>query len=176
MKTTEMLMDEHKTIIKKLKELGELLIAPLVSDSITKIEMLMAFFTDFADTYHHQKEEKIYFKWMESKDENLKYGPLRCMLEEHESGRALIQQAKKAIIEFKELPNLKKESEIVGLLNQFGVMLLHHIEKEDKILYQMAEQLNEIDNDGDSMMLESFHQTNQKNNQIANEYQYVYTA
>lgn len=45
------------------------------------------FVRNFADKYHHKKEEKKLFDKMTELDENLRNGPIMGMLLEHDIGR-----------------------------------------------------------------------------------------
>ena len=88
MKTTQILMNEHQVILKELSELNSL----LKQDHLENHKLLrsIGFIQEYADNYHHAKEEEIYFKWMIEKNPSFKNGPIHCMLDEHDKGRIFI--------------------------------------------------------------------------------------
>jgi len=67
-------------------------------------------------------------------------GPIAVMLIEHEQGRQLVRRLR-AAGEKADQPWTKEEaSEVVQAARQFIAMLGAHIQKEDNILYPMAQQ------------------------------------
>ena len=160
MKCTEILMKEHDLILERLGGLSGALDQPLTG-SVKDIEDILSFITEYADAYHHAKEEEIYFKWMIEKEPGIEHGPIHCMLGEHNQGRELVS---KAISDLELFKNGKSEVEegLKDNLRAFVRLLTDHINKENQVLYMMAEQLNERTQDGDVKMLESFNMVEEK--------------
>lgn len=142
MTSTEILKHEHKIILlvlgaaereaKSIQDTGK-----LYSDRVPK---MLDFFKNFADRCHHAKEEKLLFVKMQEKGIPKDSGPIAVMLKEHEEGR----QRVKAIAEA--LPQAQKGaiSAIVTVkdnLSAYVELLRTHIEKEDNVLYPMADRL-----------------------------------
>ena len=140
MMPTDELMAEHRVIERMLG---------IVSNACDRLEKgeevdqeLFAgaadFFRNFADRCHHGKEEKLLFEKMQERGMSGEVGPIAVMLREHEDGRAHVRkmaELSKKKIEGKVKTNLVKEARVyVELLSQ-------HIQKEDHILYPMAEQM-----------------------------------
>jgi hemerythrin-like domain-containing protein len=161
MKTTDILMNEHQIILKNLDELKILLDEKLI-EKIHSIENKIKFIQVYADHFHHAKEEDIYFPWMKSKNSDLEHGPLHCMLDEHDQGRAMVQLASLKLEEYKKTKNENALTEVKNTLLPFIYLLQSHIHKEDEILYRIAEQLNDHFGDGDSQMLAQFLEVGEK--------------
>lgn len=158
MRSTEILMQEHQIILQRMSQLEEDLVNPL-EDNVEIIKLHCQFIVDFADQYHHAKEEEIYFKWMLSKQPQLELGPIKCMLNEHETGRNFVRAAIEAIAEF-ETGKFESEKVAKQNLSEFVRHITMHIQKEDDILYKMAESIDSQVGDGDCKMLESFRKIN----------------
>lgn len=157
MKTTDILMQEHQVILRRLVALIVDLEMPL-AESQGRVREHLWFIQHYADEFHHGKEEDIYFAWMKQKmalagrDEEADKGPLGCMFKEHEIGRDLVRAAKVALDGFADDPAL--EELVKRNLTDFIQMLSDHIYKEDHVIYQMAEELD--DGAGDQEMLPAF--------------------
>ncbi len=112
----------------------------------------MEFIQVFADKCHHGKEEDLLFKEMEAAGFPRDRGPVGVMLHEHEQGRGYVRNMKDGVAKLKAgdkksaLVIAKNAMDYVSLLSQ-------HIEKEDNILYPMAEdrlpeaKLKELENE-----------------------------
>lgn len=155
MKTTDILTKEHQIILKNLQELN-LLLSKNLHEEISGVEKKIKFIQVYADQFHHAKEENIYFPWMKSKNADLQQGPLHCMLDEHEQGRSLIKMASLKLDEYKKTGNNSALIKMKEKLLIFITLLQNHIQKEDEILYKIAEQLNDSFADGDLLMLDQF--------------------
>ena len=144
MKTTQILMNEHaiiKTYIRKV--MNDLPTFSLADSHLAQDGF--DFFENYADKFHHSKEENIYFKWMGEKNEMLLEQPLGSLCKEHETCRKALQTAKSALKQ-QDLATYNKQ------ITSFCETLYDHIEKEDNVLYQMAEEINDVTDDGDPLM------------------------
>jgi len=137
-KALEVLYSEHE-IIKSVINYREKLTALSKSDSVKYkniITGLIGFFRNYADKFHHYKEEKLLFPLMCKKNEILKDSIIEEMLDNHQNFRKLVKSIESAV----ESGNYEESSR---LLNQYTEMLLDHIAVEDDELFQMAETLFE---------------------------------
>jgi hemerythrin-like domain-containing protein len=160
-----MLMEEHVVILNALLEI-ESLLQKDIADVTDQLFFYFDFIQEYSDDYHHGKEEGIYFKWMAENDESLKNGPIHCMTREHDQFRALTQQSKKNLLAYLDCPEDKTaqksyQENCYNLMESFISSLRNHIQKEDQILYQMAERLNLEVGDGDQIMLDQFYELNE---------------
>jgi hemerythrin-like domain-containing protein len=159
MKAIEILVNEHVSILKMIEITKTMLNNTDTTSEINieHVEKVIDFIKNFADKYHHLKEEDILFMEMERHGMPRENGPIGVMLIEHDQGRAYIKQAIEAIDKFKlgdisSLPQIRK-----NLLN-YCSLLTDHIYKEDHILYPMAE--NFIPENILKTMAEDFEESN----------------
>jgi len=68
MDAIDLMMDEHKYILRGLKIFRKLSLEILKSDSVdfASFEKMILFVRNFADKHHHNKEEVVLFKKMET--------------------------------------------------------------------------------------------------------------
>lgn len=149
MEVTQILMKEHEIIKSVIRDSVDK-VQSSQKLTINEFNYYYDFFTQYADSLHHKKEEDIYFNWLLEKDLSLKHGPVGVMLHDHEIMRKVIREAKK----FLELGNY---DEFKNAYMQFCDSLYNHIYKEDNILYKIAEKLDSKSHDGDDLMLHNFH-------------------
>ena len=119
------LVEEHK-LIKRCLALIPRLIENLELDSEPDRELIqntVDFIRNYADRFHHAKEEDILFKYL---DENLDI--LKVMYEDHETGRAHVR-AVLAGVEQRDAGAVREH------LSAYRELLTQHIKKEDEILY-----------------------------------------
>jgi hemerythrin-like domain-containing protein len=140
MEATDVLMQEHRTIEQVLDALeafaGELVRARRTEKD--ELGRFVTFIREFADARHHAKEEGVLFEAMVEQGFPREGGPIPVMLHEHAQGRALVGiLASHATQE----PAWSEEDlgSIAEAALQFAALLRHHIQKEDRILYPMAE-------------------------------------
>jgi hemerythrin-like domain-containing protein len=135
-KTLEVLYNEH-AIIKSIINYRENISAIAISDpaKFKKIIIeLTGFFRNYADKFHHYKEEKLLFPLMCEKSEMLENSIIEEMLSNHNDFRDLVKQIESAA----DMGNYEESSK---LLFKYTEMLLDHIAAEDEELFQMAETL-----------------------------------
>ena len=141
MQATDLLMQEHRLIEKALDAMEAWLktIGP-ASDSDDKVELAryVAFIRGFADAHHHGKEEDILFAVMVQHGFPRQAGPIAVMLQEHDMGRALInvlnEHAQQSAVWSEE-----DRGTIAQTVGEFSALLRQHIQKEDQVLYRMAD-------------------------------------
>lgn len=154
MKATEILVAEHALISRYMLTFKEKLSRPQLPPK-TDYQHFISFVREYVDKFHHAKEEDIYFVWMKECRPELEFGPLKCMLKEHDLGRALIVKADSLIGE----NNLSKANEYIL---EFIILLEEHIEKENTVLYKMADNIDHLQGGGDENLLPSFEKVQEK--------------
>ncbi len=170
MDITQPLKDEHVLILNGLKFLKT------ARDKIEKnqhppqlfFQKAVPFFRNYADKYHHYKEEFLMFGFLAQKKEgqlDLEIGSLR---HQHECGRKFLTRLEKSINGYE----IKNEIAITRLLENlasFISVLSRHIFREDHLFFPMVE--NELSVDDKTFLLNQFELEEQKlklNNPIAN--------
>ena len=145
MKATQQLKDEHEGI-KLMLMILEKICWNINNDkrlNFDHIDKVVDFIKGFADKCHHGKEEEILFPAMIKSGIPKEGGPISVMLHEHEIGRNHIKALSKAIDEVKS-GNNEAAATLVLSAGNYIELLRNHIEKENNILFKMADQvLNE---------------------------------
>ncbi len=150
MKSINRLKEEHR-IIERGMDLLRYFCAQLSHQQCVAsndLSMLLDFFRDFADKWHHGKEEEVFFPFLIKKDNHLEQGPVAMMLHEHEQGRNYLAQMRQAMQQAKWEVFLEAASEYLTLLSA-------HIQKEEQVLFQIATIY--LDNDSDEQLWQQYH-------------------
>lgn len=130
-----MLSKEHENILKVAEALES------EASGLKRKEIDLAFFKkavdfikDYADKYHHAKEEDILFREFNKLAEEgcVHCNPVEQMLFEHEEGRRNVRKMESG------LSQGNKNLLIEGAMG-YAQLIREHIFKEDSILYPMAE-------------------------------------
>ena len=100
---------------------------------------IIDFVRNYADKYHHKKEEDRLFNIMsEELGSEVKNGPIMGMLVEHDFGRAHIYDLEMALKAYK-AGNRDARVDIIASAIGYEQLLLKHIDKEDNAIYTFAE-------------------------------------
>jgi hemerythrin-like domain-containing protein len=151
-KATEMLSDEHRVIERVLAVLQKLTTRP-VENSLDCWRKALDFFSRFADQCHHLKEEKILFPAMEEHGIPRDGGPIGMMLIEHEEGRGYVRTMTAALTLAEATDEAAKDS-LLNNARAYLRLLREHIQKEDEILFRIADDV--IPADEQKALLRSF--------------------
>ena len=151
-KATDMLSDEHRVIERVLAVLQKLTTRP-VENSLDCWKKALDFFSHFADQCHHFKEEQVLFPAMEERGIPREGGPIGMMLMEHEEGRAYVRAMLSAIA-LVETKNEAAKEILVDKAKAYLQLLKEHIQKEDEILFKIADDV--ISPDEQKQLLRSF--------------------
>lgn len=136
MMPTEELKHEHQVILLVLAGAERQARRPGEAD-LAQIGEMIEFFVNFVDRCHHSKEEKHLFVKMEER--GIPHdGPIRVMLDEHDQGRRLVTAMKKSLSEAWAGSGAATEA-LRNDLIAYVRLLRSHIDKEDNILYPMAD-------------------------------------
>jgi hemerythrin-like domain-containing protein len=136
-KPTEVLSDEHRVIERVLAAMEKLLIAP-PAPSLSHWKKALDFISNFADQCHHLKEEKLLFPAMEAHGIPREGGPIGMMLMEHEEGRSHVR-AMRAAVEGLERGETSGVESLLSHARGYLRLLKEHIQKEDEILFRIAD-------------------------------------
>jgi len=142
MKPTEELMKEHTAIRLMLDIMGRAAerIETGEEPNLQELDDILSFLTTFADGCHHAKEEEFLFPALERAGMPRSQGPIGVMLAEHDRGRALIKGIAAAIAEYR--AGVRPMPASFGAnVRSYAILLDQHIEKENMVLFPMAERL-----------------------------------
>lgn len=150
-KATQDLRKEHDAILYVLQILDQMMLSKISEEGslLHYYGEVIYFLKTFVDKCHHGKEENYLFKELVIKGIPNEGGPVGAMLEEHAQGREYIAQMSHGV----------DEKDINGFNNaavQYRDLLRRHIEKEDSVLFTMADKvINEKEQD---LLFEKFEQ------------------
>ena len=139
MDAIDILINEHKNIKKVLSAIKkdcEELVEGKPAD-VNFYKSVIDFVRNYADKYHHKKEEDKLFNIMAEINESVKNGPIMGMLMEHDLGRMYIKNLDESVLSY-EKGDLKQKAYIVANALSYAVHLSNHIDKEDTAIYMMA--------------------------------------
>lgn len=143
MKVIDYLLADHQKIVKVLaiaKTIAEQLEHCPDQASLQNLEKVVDFMQGFTGSFHHSREEELFFAAMEQTNPALDHLQVKAMLEEHMTGRQLIA-AMSRIFETIRLNHIEKTEELLKLFHQYTSLLQVHIEKEENIYYPLADNL-----------------------------------
>jgi hemerythrin-like domain-containing protein len=129
MALTEILVDEHKTVLEKLDRLEE-----AVSDGDREAAQSLLSFFEFDLQLHRRKEEEVLFPAL-GEHIGIDSGPVACMLEEHAREKTLVRDLRASLEQAGGGANLRRA------VGAFVSHLRLHIQKENEVLFPMAENL-----------------------------------
>jgi hemerythrin-like domain-containing protein len=154
MSVTKELMKEHQLILKYVdlmqryaKFSAQWPDSPLMFD---KAGLFIDFIHEFADTFHHAKEENSLFRYLETPGVLTHCNPIPQMFNEHEQARLYVRNMENAL-------SSKNLQDLLQNTQQYAELLTQHIFKEDNILYPMAEQ--GLDNEHKASLLQEYAET-----------------
>jgi hemerythrin-like domain-containing protein len=151
-RATELLSDEHRVIERVLAAIEKLLQRP-AADSLESWHKALDFIRHFADQCHHFKEEKVLFPAMEEHGIPNDGGPVGMMLMEHEEGRSYVRSMFDALGRI-EAKDETAQASLFENARQYLRLLREHIQKEDDILFRMANEV--IPEDKQKQLLKDF--------------------
>ncbi len=141
MRSIDILVEEHKYIKMVLKGIRKHCIR-IVHGGEIDFELfynIIDFVRNYADKYHHKKEEDRLFNIMaEQLGLGVESGPIAGMLVEHDLGRSHILDLENALKEC-EKGNMDAKVDIIANAIGYERMLIKHIDKEDNAIYKHAE-------------------------------------
>jgi hemerythrin-like domain-containing protein len=132
---TALLSDEHRVIERVLAVLEKLTRRP-VAQSLDTWQKALEFICGFADGCHHLKEEKALFPALEDHGVPIEGGPLGMMLMEHEEGRVYVKSMLAALTDTQ---TESAQRTLIDNASAYIRLLKSHIEKEDEVLFRMAD-------------------------------------
>jgi hemerythrin-like domain-containing protein len=133
MKCTDILVQEHKIILRALDVLDAMasrihLDQPVAAEDV---DTILHFLRTFADNNHQTKEESALFPEL-LRTSVANQPALRHMVYEHDQERSLVEGLEDALL-------TKRGAEFVLFANRLTALIRTHIMKEDKILFAVAE-------------------------------------
>lgn len=149
---TQVLSDEHRVIERVLDALVGMIQRP-VAGNLARWKKALDFIRHFADQCHHYKEERVLFPALEEHGIPRDGGPVGMMLLEHEEGRSYVKAMFAALGQI-EAADESAQSDLFENARQYVRLLREHIQKEDDVLFRMADEV--IPADEQRQLLKNF--------------------
>jgi hemerythrin-like domain-containing protein len=135
MKCTDLLLDDHKLLLRALEVLEQMAKRvenhePLEHDDV---EIVLRFLRVFGDDFHQSREESALFPEL-LRTAHGQETPLRQMLFEHDQERSLVEGLEDALY-------TKNGTEFAHFANRLVELLRSHVRKEDNMLFAITERL-----------------------------------
>jgi hemerythrin-like domain-containing protein len=136
----EQLKKEHAGIETMLKILDAICIKLRGGEKVDPehLDRIVEFIRVFADRCHHGKEEEIFFPALEQAGIPKEGGPIGVMLGEHDRLRGLVHGLAETVDRYR-AGEEKAGDGILLYATDYAATLRGHIEKENKVLFKMAE-------------------------------------
>ncbi|GAC1450948.1 MAG: hemerythrin domain-containing protein [Desulfuromonadaceae bacterium] len=139
---TQALVNEHRLILRMITLL-ERNAARTADGSYSNWKFYLDgvdFIRNFADRFHHAKEEDVLFEALVKNGMPREHSPIAAMLMEHDQGRAFVTAMETATLETLDGQS-GRERTIADNALAYAALLREHIAKEDEILYPLAERV-----------------------------------
>lgn len=155
MNATKVLKEEHGGVKIMLGILGKVCDRLKAGAAVppADLDRILEFLRVFVDRCHHAKEEDFLFPAMERAGVGREGGPIGEMLSEHERGRKHVRGMGEAAEGCKR-GDRDAAKRFVLEARGYIDLLLEHIEKEDGILYPMADEM--LGEDADQTLVKNF--------------------
>jgi hemerythrin-like domain-containing protein len=139
---TQVMVDEHKLILRMI-DLLERNVAEMEAGRFRNWDFFLDavdFIRNYADRFHHAKEEDVLFEALVAGGMPEQNSPVAAMLMAHDQGRVFVRAVEDAALKAKEgeagqIPVIAENAR--GYIE----LLRDHIDKEDNILYPLAERV-----------------------------------
>ena len=134
-KPTKILSDEHQNILKVIDALAKECNVLESGKELDKdfFEKAIGFIRNYADKFHHAKEEDILFVELCKDTVKMQCNPVQQMLYEHDLGRNFVKGMEQGVKE-------NNKAKVIENARGYAQLLQEHIYKEDNILYPMADE------------------------------------
>ncbi len=154
---THILRHEHRVIEQVLRALDGMCLRLKAGDDVPAeaLSQALQFIQRYADTHHHGREEEYLFPAL--KECGLEEGgALRFLQEEHALERKLLADLEFAVKQYR-FGDADAILHFVEISDRFCQHLIGHMQKEDTLLFRMAEDL--LDDDAKSELMQKLTQS-----------------
>ncbi|MFB6216768.1 MAG: hemerythrin domain-containing protein [Candidatus Aenigmatarchaeota archaeon] len=141
MKLTEVQEEEHRAIEEALDILEKIGNKFEKDEEVDPEDIgdILDFLRTFADECHHGKEQDLLYTALEMKGISRKNSPIGLLTREHEICRNFIWNMERALEDYRGGDRTAKK-DILQNAEAYIELLSQHIDKEDQLLYPMAEE------------------------------------
>jgi hemerythrin-like domain-containing protein len=139
---TQVMVEEHRLILRMIA---------LLERNVERMEQgrfrnwqffldAVDFIRNYADRFHHAKEEDVLFEALVNNGMPKENSPVAAMLMTHDQGRSLVRAMEEAALKA-QAGEAGRIPVIAENARGYAELLRDHIDKEDNILYPLAERV-----------------------------------
>ncbi len=157
MTSTEILKHEHQAILKVMEAAVREIRAILPLGKITttdNIEKIIDFCRVFVESCHNAKEEEYLLPKMRERGKMTDVGLIKTIVKEHTEGHRLMQRVAEFLPLARIYPIPSNVAEVTANLKSYIELLRGHIDKEDHVLFPLADCL--LTSEDQQTILKSF--------------------
>ncbi len=154
---THILRHEHRVIERALRALDGMCLHLKSGGDVPPeaLYQILDFLQNFADRFHHAREETYLFPALSHNGFQKEGGALGFLMEEHETERMLMAELEMAIEEYRHGDSAAIDR-FVEAANLYRDHLVGHMREEDAILFRLAEEM--LDEVVKAALIQSFAQ------------------
>ena len=135
---TQNLENDHVYILRLIDVMERMVMN--VTTNTSHMELAVSLIKNYADGFHHSKEENLLFPLLVQKGFSNEQGPVSVMLHDHAEGRNFVKGMSDAIASYKQ-GNDSMLPEIYRNMQGYIDLLRAHIGKENNVLFRMADRV-----------------------------------
>lgn len=136
----KILVEDHRKVDEKIVDTKRLMTLD-PAESFDQIAKNLAFFKDFTFKGHHQRESEVLYMWMRTQNANSDTAVMDRIKNEHVLLEKLGEKIHQAVLHHLAKTPQESSVQILSELNDFIVMYIEHIEKEENFIFMIAEGL-----------------------------------
>lgn len=133
---TKNLENDHVNILRLIDVMEKMVIT--ISTEVSHIEMVIGLIKNYADGFHHAKEEQLLFPLLVTKGFSNEQGPVAVMLHDHTEGRRFVRGMSEELEAYK-AGDTSALTPLYENMQGYIDLLRAHIGKENNVLFRMAD-------------------------------------
>lgn len=167
---THILRHEHRVIEQALRAIEGICLKLKVGEIVPADALVQSldFIQNYADRFHHLREEEVLFPALEEAGFGKQGGALHFLEDEHQTERELMAKLEFAVEEY-ECGDADAALQFIEASDQFRRHLIGHIQKEDTLLFRIAEEL--LDEESKTELMQRLAQAGDKDDNAILEYE-----
>ena len=141
MKIIDCLMEEHRNILDFTVYMREKCLEIMMGEAVDTdlFRQCIFFAVNYADRFHHGKEEEVLFDLMLKSGDKAAEKLIRGgMYVEHDMGRFYLSELEKSLEKYDSDPSEENRLDVIADSMSYCKLLKRHIEKEDEVVYSFA--------------------------------------
>jgi len=142
---TQDLENDHKYILRLINVMEKMVLT--ISTELSHLELVVRLIKNYADGFHHVKEEKLFFPMLIKKGFSKEQGPIAVMLHEHLEGRNFVKGMVEKIKAYK-YGDASALTQVYENMQGYIDLLRAHIAKENNVLFRMADKSLTVEDQG----------------------------